>query len=80
VYSPIAVAAVVALKDVSHGLACVGVLVGHLEPGPLVEVGTAWQIHFAKQIRQRVVLSQGINQLCLLLIRQGLTVDAQFFF
>jgi hypothetical protein len=31
-----------------------GVLVGHLKAGPMVEVGAAWQAYFAEQFRQRV--------------------------
>ena len=46
----------------------------------MVEVGTARQIYFAEQLRQRVGRSQGINQLRLLPIRQVVPVDAQFFF
>jgi hypothetical protein len=46
----------------------------------MVEVGTAWQGHFAEQLRQRIGLSEGINKLRLLLIRQVLPVDAQFVF
>jgi hypothetical protein len=40
---PVAVAAVVALEDVGHGLAHLGVLVGDFESSPMVEVGAAWQ-------------------------------------
>ena len=46
----------------------------------MVEIGTAWQAHFAEQLRHRIGRSQGINQLRLLPIRQVLPVDAQFFF
>ncbi len=77
---PVSVAAVVALEDVRHGLTYLGVLVGHLKAGPMVEVGAAWQAYFAEQFRQRVGLFQGINQLRLLPILQVLPVDAQFFF
>ena len=65
---------------ICHGLTYVGVLVSHLEPGPMVEVGTAWQAHFAEQLRHRVGRSQGINQLRLLPIRQEPAVDAQIVF
>ena len=77
---PISVAAVVALKDAGHGLTYLCVLVGHILPCPMVEVGAAWQIHFADQLRQRVGLPQGINQQRLLPIRQVLPINAQFFF
>jgi len=78
--TPVSVAAVVALEDVRHGPTYLGVLVGHRETGSMVEVGAARQVHFAEQRRQRVGLSQGINQLRLLPILQVLPVDAQFFF
>ena len=76
----VAVATVVALEDVGHRLSRFDVLVSDLEPGPMVEVGAAWQIYFSEQLRQRVSRSQGINQLRLLPIRQEMQVDAQFFF
>ena len=76
----VAVATIVALEDVGHDASNVGVLVADLEPRPMVEVGAAWQAHFAKQLGQRVRRSQGINQLGLLPIRQELPVDAQLFF
>lgn len=74
------VASMVALEDAAHSLPHVDILVDHLEPGPVVEIGAARQAHLVEQLRQRVGLSQGIDQLRLLTIRQRLSVDAQYFF
>lgn len=76
----IAIAPVVAIKDVGHRAAHLDVLVRALEPGQMVEEGAAWQSDGSEQLRQRIARSQGINQLDLLPIREELLVDAQIFF
>jgi hypothetical protein len=80
VHPAVTIAPVVALEDVSHDAAHLGVLVRNFEPCPMVKVGAARHADCSQQLGKRVSRSQGINQLRLLPIRQELPVDAQVFF
>lgn len=74
------IAAVVALEDVRHDSANCSVLVAEFKPAPLVEVRAAWQFELSEKVGQGMRCAQGINQLCLLPVRQELPIDAQLFF
>ena len=76
----VAIAAVVALEYLGDGATYFNVPVCHIQSGAVVEVRTAWQAYLSEKLRQRVRLSQGINQQRLLLIGQELPVDARVFF
>lgn len=67
-----------AAAAVGHRPAHVGVLVGHLEPGPMAKAGTARQVDFAEQFRRCVSRSEGINQVTILPNRPLLPVNAPF--
>ena len=70
----------VALKHIGSGNAGVSVFVRPSLAGAVVEIGTASQAKFAKQLCERVDGFQGVNQQSLLPIAQELRVDAQAFF
>jgi hypothetical protein len=61
VHPAVAIAPVVALGDISHDAAHLGVLVCNLEPCSMVKVGAARQADFLQKIGKRVCRSQGIN-------------------
>ena len=46
----------------------------------MIKVGAAGKVEFSEEFWQRVSVSQGINQLRLLLVAQERQVDAQAFF
>jgi uncharacterized UPF0146 family protein len=71
---------VVTLKDIGDGNPGVSVFVRSSQTGTVVEVGTASQVKFAKQLCEQVNGLQGVNQQGLLTIVQELRVDAQAFF
>lgn len=59
---PVAIAAIVALEDVDHGLAYTGVLFSHHRVGSLEEVRAARQVQFVQKLRHRIGGPLGINQ------------------
>ena len=79
-YASITVAAVIGLKDVVDCKPRLCILVRALQTGSMIKVGAACKVKFGKEFWQRVGLSQGINQPCLLPIGQKWEVDAQAFF
>ncbi|MNT71267.1 hypothetical protein D3C72_2097340 [compost metagenome] len=74
------IAAMVAVKDLDHGLTYIAVLIAQPQACLVIEVATARKPDDAKKLRQRIRSFQGINHLCLLPVCQGQGVDALVFF
>ena len=71
---------VVRLKDLGDGLPHLEVLVAHHCAGPMVEVRATCNAQLCEELRQAVMLLEGVNQQCLLPVGQELQIDAQAFF
>ncbi|MPN27914.1 hypothetical protein SDC9_175348 [bioreactor metagenome] len=76
----VAIAAVIGLEDLGDGLAHPHVLVSDCRAGPMVEVRATRKTQLCKELWQAIVLPEGVNQQCLLPVRQELQIDAQAFF
>jgi len=54
-HSPVAIAAVITLKDFGHGKACIGVFIRHSQLGAVIEVGAARQVQFSKEFCKHLI-------------------------
>ena len=76
----VAVAAMVLLEDVCDGLPHLEVLVASRCTGSMVEVRASCKTQLCKELRQVIVLPEGVNQQCLFPVGQELQIDVQAFF
>jgi hypothetical protein len=78
-YPSVAVAAVIALKNIDDGYPSISVFVGLSQASTVVKIGTAGQIERGEQFCARINGFQGVNQQGFLSITQELRIDAQVF-
>lgn len=78
--TPVAVATVVFLKDLSHDQAYFRIFITQALAGFVVKITAAGKLQNAKQLSDGILILKGINYLGFLPVFQGLKVDAQVFF
>lgn len=80
VQTPVAVATVVFLKDLSHDQAYFRIFITQALAGFVVKITAAGKLQNTKQLSNRILILKGINYPGFLPVFQGLKVDAQIFF